>query len=241
MWGIIPAAGRTTWQTPLAFAKELLPVGRRTDKGVERTRAIGECILERMLAAGATRVCMVVEPNAVDLVPYFGGGLAPCHLSFVVQPQPLGLCDAIFRALPLIAPEDQVLVGLPDTVWFPEHGLRLLEGGGLSFLCFPVADPQRFDAVVTEGEGDVVAIDVQVEAPRTPWVWGAFRLDGAILRELFILFCQRKRRDQSVGLLVNAWLAQGGRATAVMAGEAYVEVANAATYREAVTLVDSRG
>lgn len=30
--------------------------------------------------------------------------------------------DAIFRALRLIPPTETVLVGLPDTIWFPENG-----------------------------------------------------------------------------------------------------------------------
>ena len=33
MWGIIPAAGTGTRIQPLAFSKELLPVGSRLDAG----------------------------------------------------------------------------------------------------------------------------------------------------------------------------------------------------------------
>jgi len=36
MWGLIPAAGRGSRIQPLAFSKELLPVGSRTEDGVER-------------------------------------------------------------------------------------------------------------------------------------------------------------------------------------------------------------
>ena len=40
MWGIVPAAGAGTRIQPLAFSKELLPVGSREDEdGVERPRA----------------------------------------------------------------------------------------------------------------------------------------------------------------------------------------------------------
>jgi len=35
MWGVIPAAGRGSRIQPLAFSKELLPVGSRNDKGTE--------------------------------------------------------------------------------------------------------------------------------------------------------------------------------------------------------------
>ena len=40
MWGIIPAAGRGTRIQPLAFSKELLPVGSRLVHGSERPRAV---------------------------------------------------------------------------------------------------------------------------------------------------------------------------------------------------------
>ena len=42
MWGIVPAAGTGTRIQPLAFSKELLPVGSRRDGAVERPRAVSE-------------------------------------------------------------------------------------------------------------------------------------------------------------------------------------------------------
>src|SRR2546423_264947 len=43
MWGIIPAAGKGSRIQPLAFSKELLPVGSRLDPGgCERPRAVSE-------------------------------------------------------------------------------------------------------------------------------------------------------------------------------------------------------
>ena len=51
MWGIIPAAGRGNRIQPLAFSKELLPVGSRLDGTVERPRAVSEHLIERMLFA----------------------------------------------------------------------------------------------------------------------------------------------------------------------------------------------
>ncbi len=51
-WGIIPAAGCGTRIQPLAFSKELLPVGSSITSGVERPRAICEYLVERMIEAG---------------------------------------------------------------------------------------------------------------------------------------------------------------------------------------------
>src|SRR4051794_28438824 len=52
MWGIIPAAGIGSRIQPLAFSKELLPVGSRVEDGVERPRAVSEDVVERMVLGG---------------------------------------------------------------------------------------------------------------------------------------------------------------------------------------------
>ena len=62
-------------------------------------------------------------------------------------------CVTLFSVpAPLIGPDESVMVGLPDTVWFPEDALMELPEGELSFLLFPVDDPQHFDAVVMNDE-----------------------------------------------------------------------------------------
>src|SRR5712672_3424889 len=141
MWGIIPAAGIGSRIQPLAFSKELLPVGSRADGPSERPRAVSEYLVERMLRAGANKLCFVISPGKSDIVEYFGGGVGAAHVCYAVQQRPAGLCDALFRALPFVAPEEDVLVGLPDTVWFPDDGFCRL-GRGLSFLLFQVERPQ---------------------------------------------------------------------------------------------------
>ena len=240
MWGIIPAAGAGTRIQPLAFSKELLPVGSRVENGVERPRAVSEYLVERMVRGGATRVCFVVSPGKADILAYYGGSACSAHVSFTVQPQPAGLCDALFRALPMIPPADQVLVGLPDTVWFPADGYRRLPDDALSFLLFPVDRPEVFDAVVTDDRGRVREIQVKRPAPSTHWVWGGFKLTGAILGALHALWLRRDRSDEYFGTLVNAWLAEGGEALGVRAGEEYVDVGTLGGYRDAVRALGER-
>ncbi len=240
MWGIVPAAGAGTRMQPLAFSKELLPVGSRLDAGFERPRAVSEYLVDRLVAGGATKLCIVISPGKSDILGYFGGSYAGVPICYVVQPEPLGLCDAIFRALPIVADDELVLVGLPDTVWFPEDGLRHLGDEPLSFLLFPVDRPEAFDAVLTGAGGEVRAIRVKEADPGTHWVWGAFKLRGSTMRELHALFCRPERRDPYVGTLVNAWLALGGRATAVRAGRHYHDVGTVGGYREAVRLLGAK-
>jgi glucose-1-phosphate thymidylyltransferase len=240
MWGIVPAAGAGTRIQPLAFSKELLPVGSRLEDGVERPRAVSEYLVERMVRGGATRICFVVSPGKSDILAYYGAGVCTAHVCYTVQPRPAGLCDAIFRALPMIAPEDEVLVGLPDTVWFPADGFRHLPGGTLAFLLFPVTHPEYFDAVVTDGDGRVREIQVKSPTPSTRWVWGAFKLTGTILRDLHALWRERDERDEYLGTLVNEWLARGGSALGARAGEAYVDVGTLHGYREAIRVLGRR-
>lgn len=241
MWGIIPAAGTGSRIQPLAFSKELLPVGSRFDGVVERPRAVSEYLVERLLLGGATRICFVIAPGKSDILEYYGGShLDSARLSFVVQPRPAGLCDAIFRALPLIHRDDEVAIGLPDTIWFPEDGLQQLESGRLSFLLFPVQHPHLFDAVVTDATGRVLEIQVKRADATSAWIWGAFKLPGAVLHDLHRLWTGRGKQDEFIGTLVNAWIQAGGEASGIRAGQAYVDVGTLNGYREAIRLLGER-
>ena len=239
-WGIIPAAGLGTRIQPLAFSKELLPIGTRHDGGVERPRAVSEYLLERMLADEVNRVCFVISPAKTDIVTYFGGKIGPTPICYAVQQNPNGLCDALFSALPLIAPEDEVYVGLPDTVWFPIEGFEFLPDGQFSFLLFPVARPELFDSVVTGHDGRVQEIQVKQQNAASEWIWGAFRLTGRHFAELHHLWIERSRSDEYVGTLVNAYLANGGIALGVKRGEVYVDVGTLHGYREAVRVLSNQ-
>src|SRR5664279_5697721 len=106
MWGVIPAAGAGTRIQPLAFSKELLPIGSDVRGGDERPRAISEYLIERMVQAGVNKICFVISPGKSDIVNYFGGSALSATIFYAVQPRPAGLCDAVFRALSLIAPDE---------------------------------------------------------------------------------------------------------------------------------------
>jgi len=245
MWGIVPAAGIGSRIQPLAFSKELLPVGCHRDGNQERPRAISEYLLERMAAGGASKICFVISPGKSDIVEYYSdktlgtdtGADINVDICYTVQPRPVGLCDAIFRAVPFITPEEFVLVGLPDTVWFPQNGFTSLPDDDLSFLLFPVEHPEFFDAVVTDNSGSVLDIQVKQPHPATSWVWGAFKLSGFTLRALHELWLRRDRKDEFFGTLVNAYIAEGGNAKGIRVGEAYFDVGTLRGYREAIRIL----
>jgi dTDP-glucose pyrophosphorylase len=224
---------------PLAFSKELLPVGSRSDGEHERPTAVSEYLIERMLAAGTTKLCFVISPGKSDILEYFGGGVPGAEICYVVQSQAAGLCDALFRPLPFIGDDEWVCVGMPDTIWFPENALTTLGDDPFSFLLFPVERPQFFDAVTLDEQHSVLNIEVKAAAPRSHWIWGAFKLRGRVLRELYALWQRPERRDEYFGTLVNAYLAAGGLARGVPSGRAYVDVGTLNGYREATRLLEA--
>jgi glucose-1-phosphate thymidylyltransferase len=237
MWGIIPAAGVGSRIQPLAFSKELLPVGARFDGTTERPRAVSEYIVERMVLAGATRICFVVGPGKADILEYFGSRKFPADLCFVVQPVAAGLCDALFRPLPFIPPGEMVCVGLPDTVWFPRDGLQKLPDGQFSFLTFPVEKPELFDTVVSDSSGRVLRIEVNDPKPSGNWIWGTFQMPVETFLALRDLWRRRDQKDEYIGTLVNAYLAEGGSAYAVPAGTTYMDIGTLDGYRRAIHIL----
>jgi glucose-1-phosphate thymidylyltransferase len=237
MWGIIPAAGTGSRIQPLAFSKELLPVGSYLEGSNERPRAVSEYLVERMVKGGVDKICFVISPGKADILNYFGAHALSASIFYAVQPQPAGLCDALFRALPLIPPDEEVCIGLPDTIWFPETALADLPHGKLSFLLFPVKHPERFDAVVTDEDNAVLEVQVKNPTASTHWIWGALKMPGSTFEHLHTLWLRRK--DEYLGTLINAYMEEGGRAYAVKSGQAYVDVGTLNGYREALRLLDS--
>jgi dTDP-glucose pyrophosphorylase len=251
MWGIIPAAGAGTRIQPLAFSKELLPLCESAEGERRRPRAVSDYLVERLVLGGATKICFVISPRKSDILEYYGGAVHSAAVCYAVQPRPAGLCDAIFRALPVVGRDEPVIVGLPDTIWFPETALQALPDDRLSFLLFPVDDPQRFDAVVLDAEERVLEIQVKSAMPTSNWIWGAFKMPGRVLAELHDLWLARGQMDEYIGTLVNAWLAGGGVAQGIRAGKSYFDVGTMDSYlhtmrilgaakREAVPVINGR-
>jgi dTDP-glucose pyrophosphorylase len=193
-----------------------------------------------MLIAGATKICFVISPGKSDIVEYYGGSIGRAQVCYMVQQRPAGLCDAIFRVEPFVQPDDEILVGLPDTVWFPEEGLALLPPAEFSFLLFPSDRSELFDSVVCDGTERVERVLVKQPNSPSSWIWGAFRLPGHVLKALYSLWVERDKTDEYIGTLVSAHVARGGKALGIRRGEAYVDVGTLGGYRQGIQLLDER-
>ena len=235
MIGVIPAAGAGQRIQPLGCSKELLPVGSRVVDGAERPKAVAEYLVERMIAAGAEQICMVISAEKDDIVRYFAERDYAAQIFYVVQPSPRGLCDALFRAEPFARHHDRVLVGLPDTIWFPENAYRPASesGSDVDLVLFPVTEPSAFDAVVCDDDGEVSVVEVKQPEPHSCWVWGAVTTSGHAFRDLKLLWEARHRCDEYLGHLLNAYITAGNRVHATRSGEIYMDVGTFEGYRAA--------
>lgn len=237
MIGIIPAAGAGQRIQPLGCSKELLPVGSRVINGIERPKAVSEYLVERMIAAGAEQICMVISAEKADIVRYFAEQNYAAEIFYVVQRKPQGLCDALFRAEPFARAHEQVLIGLPDTIWFPENaylpGLDL-EHNDVNLILFPVPNPASFDAVVCDEQGYVKQVQVKTSAASSNWIWGAVTASGDSFHRLKLLWESRHREDEYLGGLLNAFIGAGNVVKGSHCGEVYIDVGTLEGYRKAL-------
>lgn len=236
MIGIIPAAGTGQRIQPLGCSKELLPVGSRWVGGIERPKAVSEYLIERMVTAGATEVCIVISPEKADIIKYYAEHDYPAQILYSIQPRPQGLCDALFRAAPLARRHEQVLIGLPDTIWFPQNAfLPALDfrRADVNLVLFPSSNPSDFDAVVCGEFGYVQEVQVKKRNPGTHWIWGAITSQGESFYQLSLLWEARRRVDEYLGDLLNAYLAEGNAVCGLPCGETYMDVGTLEGYRKA--------
>ncbi len=243
MIGIIPAAGAGQRIQPLGCSKELLPVGSRSIDGIERPKAVAEYLVERMIAAGAEQICMVISAEKDDIVRYFAERDYAAEIFYVVQQEPRGLCDALFRAESFARGRSKVLIGLPDTIWFPENAYRPaldFDGADVNLVLFPVNDPTQFDAVACDESGYVRQVEVKRAGAHSHWIWGAVTASGAAFHALKLLWDARHREDQFLGDLLNAYIAAGNAVRGIFSGEIYMDVGTIGGYHAAQDFLRAR-
>jgi dTDP-glucose pyrophosphorylase len=212
----------------------LLPLRGLSEESAHSPRAVSDFLMERLILGGATRICFVISPEKSDILQYYSRSSWETSICYTVQREPAGLCDAIFHAIPFIDADEPVLVGLPDTIWFPEDGFCHLADDRFSFLLFPVAEPQFFDSVEMDTRGAVTRIRVKDIHSQSNQIWGAFKMPGYVFRELHELWLERGRSDEYIGTLVNEWIERGGEAWGVAAGATYCDVGTMRGYIDAM-------
>ena len=200
---------------------------------------MSEYLVERMIAGGVDKLCFVISPGKTDILQYYGARFASADIVYVVQPAPGSRCDAVFRAAPIISPSEPVVIGLPDTIWFPSDALARLPGNKLSLLLFPVDHPELFDSVSFDVHGNVQSIHVKQRNAPSPWIWEAIKMSGLLFHNLLHVWRRPERGDGFLGTLINAWLQEGGSAVGIRAGRQYVDTGTLHGYRAAIHLLEN--
>jgi len=124
---VIPAAGLGTRLSPLTkhTSKELLPIGEKP---------MIQHHLEMLMAAGITEFCIISSPGKVQLRDFVTGDWTPpalpfekdlgfynqlerCRITFVTQPSPTGVADAVGLAKEVVGNNPFACI-MPDCLLF---------------------------------------------------------------------------------------------------------------------------
>ena len=169
MKGVIIAGGRGTRLHPLtvAVSKQLLPL---------YDKPLVYYPLSVLMLAGVREIAVVTTPREVDRFRELlgDGSQWGISLSYVIQPHPAGIANALAEASDFLAGSPAAVV-LGDNVLFG-RGLgaalkraivaHARDGGAMVFL-HPVAEPQFYGIVELDTGGRVIGVEEKPAAPRS--------------------------------------------------------------------------
>lgn len=173
--GVLPAAGRAERLQPLDGSKELLEIGGRP---------VLDYSVDRLRAADPDEIRIVVRPEKEDVLER-----ARALQLTVVEARPESLAESVLAGIAGLADDDTVLLDLPDSIWEPVDGFRLLLGAlgpgtDVVLATFRSAEPERGDVVVADADDRVTAVHVKSPEPPGNEVWGAVAARAGALSEL---------------------------------------------------------
>ena len=186
----------------------------------------------------------MISPGKSDILRYYGGADRRRQPSPTSSSRGPPACATPSSApLPLIDPAESVLIGLPDTIWFPRTGSRPWPTTRSAFLLFPVERPELFDAVVT-GRRRAGCERIWVKSRDA-----ALALDLGCVADAGRASCTSctgcgaaRDRQRRVSGHAGQRLARpaAARPAGVRAGAAYVDVGTLHGYRAALELLQAR-
>jgi glucose-1-phosphate thymidylyltransferase len=185
--GLIPAAGRATRIAPLPCSKELLPVGWQVGAdGRRRPKVVSQYLVERMRAAGASRLLFVVRDGKWDIGSYYGdGGRCGVPIGYLHVGEPWGPPFTLTQATPFIGTAD-VVFGFPDILVDPVDSFTpLLErmdrtGADVVLGLFDCRADEPGDVIERTAEGRITSLETKEQRPIRPdryvcWMFATWR------------------------------------------------------------------
>jgi glucose-1-phosphate thymidylyltransferase len=177
--GLIPAAGQANRLAPLPFSKELFPIGPMRIKGSVELRPKPVCIylLEKMRAAGARDVYIVLRKGKWDIPAYLGDGSSlDMNLAYLMMGLPFGVPYTLNQAYPFIQ-EAVVTFGFPDIIFQSGSAFNeLLDRQEITQAdvvlgLFPVDEPSKFHMVELGRDGIIHNIVLNPVATQLEYTW----------------------------------------------------------------------
>lgn len=176
--GLIAAGGSATRIEPLPCSKEIYPVGfRAAEDGTLRPKVVGQYLLEKMRAAGATKAYLVLRKGKWDIPAYFGDGSAiDLPLGYLIMNAPWGAPYTLDQAFPFV--QDALIVfGFPDILFKPHDALQQLRerqaqtNAAIVLGLFPAHQPQKCDMVQLDEQGRARRIVIKPAATDLQCTW----------------------------------------------------------------------
>jgi len=226
---VLPAAGLGTRMVEITNGapKELLPVAGRP---------VLQWVIEECFAAGAERAVVVTSPGKPEIAAFLKR-YGDRRVSLAIQPEPVGLADAVVRGL---SPGGAALVPMPDCL-FPSgspasalaEAVRMGAYGAVGIHKVPRSDVHQYGVVGFDSTGRVDRLVEKPSPANAPSHWavaGRFALSADAVNALLEL---PERFANLVELLAEG-LSRGRRIEAIPVVQEAFDCGRPEGYRDAV-------
>jgi len=178
--GIIPMAGTASRLGELPCSKEILPAGPAAGKYDDDTppRAVCEYLLDKMRAAGITRIYVVLRQGKWDIPTYLGDGSENgLRFAYLMMGLPHGTPYSVDQAYPFLR-HSNVAFGFPDMVLAPgnvfDSLLQYQKTVSVDVVLglFPTDQSNKVDMVDVDSDGKVKQIIIKPLHTNLRFTWG---------------------------------------------------------------------
>jgi glucose-1-phosphate thymidylyltransferase len=207
MKGIVLAGGAGTrlWPITRALSKQLLPI---------YDKPLVHYPIATLMTAGIREILIISTPEHLGLYSELlgDGTKLGIKFSYVVQPKPQGLAQALIVAETWLAGSSVALI-LGDNI-FHGSGLgrnlsRFTDVVGAQIFAYQVSDPERYGVVTFDERGKVTSLTEKPRNPKSDYaIPGLYFYDSTAV-QLAKSLEYSQRGELEITALNNAYLRQG--------------------------------